>query len=102
MFGFLADPETVGIVVIAGLVVREATQMVIERFKIEARGPKVLLSVLFALAGTYLVSLSGWGEWSAETVGAIWAASWSAQAVKSIGNGGMTMEVFDCGDDEGK
>ncbi len=103
MFEFLMDPQAFGIVVIAGVVVREVTQLLIEWLKLDQRGAKILLSIGLAVIATGLVAWAGWGEWSGEAVGAIWAAAWGAQALKSIGNGGMTMEVFDCGDDsEGK
>ena len=42
--------ETAGIIAMAALVVREATQLVVERWKIEARLWKVLISMVFTLA----------------------------------------------------
>ncbi len=96
----LLGVEAVGSVVIAGLLVREATQWTVEGFGIEGRGPKVLLSIVFAVAATYLIALAGWGKWSEELLGLVWSAAWGAHAIKSLGNGGLTVEVVEDPDGE--
>lgn len=93
--------QSVGIIVVAGVAVREATQLIVEYFGLTGRGPKVLISIVLALAAAYLVALAGWDQWSDTLVGGIWTAAWGAHALKSMGNGGVTMEVFDVGDDDG-
>ncbi len=93
--------EVVPVVIILGLAVREATQLLIEGFKLEKRGPKVLISLVLSVAGAGLVHLCGWQQWSEQLVGAIWSAAWLAHKLSDLGNGGVLMEFFRT-DDEGK
>lgn len=74
--------QSVGIVVIAGLVVRELTQVVVESLRIRSRAQRLLLSVLFTVIVAGVVEVAGLGEWSEELIGGIWAAAWGAHTVK--------------------
>ena len=91
MFDGLAT-DAIGVIVIAGIVVREATQLVIDALGEpgKKRSVKVLISIVFALIAAGLVHLTGWQQWSEGLLGGIWAASWGAQALKTVGNGGGT------------
>lgn len=94
----LLGVEAVSVIVIAGLLVREATQWTVEGFGIERRGPKVLISIVVAVIATYLIALAGWGKWSEELLGLVWAAAWTAHAAKGWG-GGLLIEVVEDPDD---
>lgn len=78
--------ETVGVVAMAALVVREATQMIVERFGVKARLWKVLISMAFTVVAAYAVHLTGFGAWSEDLIGAIWAGAWIAHLAKTWGD----------------
>lgn len=75
--------EPLHIPVIAGIVVRELTQLVIDYWHIESRSAKLLLSVLFTVVMAALLVAAGLASWSEELIGAIWATAWTAHLVKS-------------------
>jgi len=79
--------QSVGIVVIAGLVVRELTQLVIEGLRIQSRAARLLLSVVFTVAVAGAVHLGGFREWSEGLIGSIWAAAWGAHTLKVFARG---------------